>query len=144
MTDPSRCNTGCMQDTNAQLSSDLSESQKELEQLRAEAAKKAKKKAKNSRSIGAQCELSHGDEVAAMPSSGGLQMQAMRSPAMEAEMPSTAVNHSVGSVKATVLRHMPAQVQRCILCPHGSCAAQAGCLQRHPRSCAGTGAPGGR
>eukprot|EP00892_Ulva_mutabilis_P004338 jgi/Ulvmu1/2276/UM013_0123.1 len=53
-----------LQESNQQLTTNLNETGKELEAVRAEVAKKAKKKAKNQRSAGTQCELSYLDDAA--------------------------------------------------------------------------------
>lgn len=101
----------CLQDTNVQVTNDLSESKKELEQLRVEAAKKAKKKGKNSRSIGSQCELSYGEDATPVSSSCVSRTQHMRGPSVEVDLRAAAIDQSTGRVVPAVMRHTAPQVR---------------------------------
>lgn len=118
----------CLQESNQQLTNSLNEANKELEALRAEVVKKAKKRAKNQRSACTQCELSYLEDSAPQHSLGhsnGRQYEPEQSriPHTDARPPPAAAGGAqrgwtmapapphVAKVMPTVTRHNAPQVR---------------------------------
>lgn len=92
-----------LQEANMQLVNDLGSSRKYLEQLCAENAKKARKKARRSRSIACQCNPMHTMNSAA---EGKNPVKVCGSQELRMVVP----DHNSGHVQRTVLRHFNPQV----------------------------------